>query len=156
MRRRHIIVAIILALALGRFLYLILSPYAANGAVDARRVYAMAVDRKDIAICDKVHLKWLGDITNEELKGSCYISYAAAYPEENVCPRMDNDCACIRAQAVAASNPSKCLVLSDWRDRIDCVYSVAGSLKKPELCNSLQVDDEAQRCIRNYQIDFGR
>ena len=54
------------------------TPYGVSGAVEAESVYALAIQKKDISICDKVHIAGFADVTDSELRAVCYNRYASA------------------------------------------------------------------------------
>ena len=128
-------------------------PYGVNGAVEAERVYDVAVQSNNISICDEVHLNGFADVTNRELRQVCYEEYATAHPDQNVCSRIDNDFRCVSANAISANNPSVCLVIEDSNYRSLCVSYVAASKHNVTLCNELLVPLDQQQCkeyfIRN-------
>lgn len=136
-------------------------PYGINGASD-ESVYKLAIKMKDISICDKIHLKSFGDVTDKEIQSVCYREYAKIHPEENVCKRLlvnylptRNSVAdnvtyssyslCISAQAQSQSDPELCLQL-EKNSQPWCIVQIAYKEKNTEICNLISDNFSKQNC----------
>lgn len=145
-KRLKILLIIFGVLILGIFMLSLFRPYGVTGAVDAERVYKIAIENNDISICDKVHLSGFADLTNDEIRVVCYKEYAAAHPDQNICPRINNDYGCVNASASASLNPSACLVIEDSLFRSLCVYNVAANKHDEMICNILSSPSDQEQC----------
>jgi len=132
-----------------------LSPYTVTGAVDAERVYQMAIEKKDITICDAIHLRWrvfpIG-VTNRELVEDCYEEFVKAYPDQNVCSRIERNWRCVYARALELDDPTVCFSMNDDRlSGVICVSEVAIRRLDPSVCSLLRTNEERARCVKLYQ-----
>jgi hypothetical protein len=87
MKKIWLFLILVIVIISGCLLYNYFSPYGVNNSSD-ETVMNIAIQKNDISICDKIHLKGFGDVTYMELQGRCYLEYAKIYPQENVCPRL--------------------------------------------------------------------
>ncbi len=145
-----IILFLMVASLIAGFMYEQFRPYGVSGIVDAAHVFDLAIQNKDISICDKIHLNSFADITNDELKGTCYAQFVKAFPDQSVCPRIQNRFSCVKAQAIASNVPNACLVIQDTGYRSLCVFYVAQNQNNPNICSILQTVQEQQQCVRYF------
>lgn len=150
-RKLRILVAICATFIVCITLYGYSRPYGVSGSIEAERVYKIAIQKNDVSICDKVHLWGFADLTNEEIREVCYEEYATAHPDQNICPRIDNNFRCVNASAIASLNPSACLAMEDSGERSLCVYNVAATKHDLTICNILTTPVEQEKC-KGYWI----
>ena len=125
-------------------------PYGVGGSVDAERVIAIAIEKDDILICDKLHLKlyfpFPVGVTNQELRLGCYAQYVTAHPNENVCPRVSNDINCVEALALSSGDASVCLAPGNIYPAL-CVSSVARKQKDQHVCDIIIDSELHTKCL---------
>jgi hypothetical protein len=150
-----ILAGVLIIMIMGIFAWGIVSsllrPYGVRGAVEAEFVGKIAIEKKDISICDKIHLIALGDVTDFELREVCYESYARAHPDENICPNIANNFRCVDARASTLGDASICLAMENTDDKSLCVFDVAFKKHNPDVCDILTTPAEAGKCKRYYQ-----
>ena len=128
------------------FIFWQLVPYGVTGVVDAEHVYDIAIRNQDISVCDKVHLRWPGDISNGGLQDICYRRYAKAHPDQPVCARIANAYNCVETRAIALGDPSVCFALNDSDSKSLCLFFLAASKHDIKVCDASSQDFEKQKC----------
>lgn len=163
-----VLLPILAIVLIGPILFSYLKPYGVNGGGSqaTKDVFNLAIQKNDISICDKVHLKDFGDVTDQEIQSDCYRTYAAAHPKENVCQRLIENSPsrdtvdgntiysdftlCIDEEAKALSDPKICQQIDDKDYQILCVADVAVKQKDVNICNSLPNKADQQKCIVHF------
>lgn len=111
--------------------------YSVTDSVGAQKIYGIAIEKKDITICDKVNFSGLGDTSTSDLQLGCYLKYAAAYPDQEICssileknwnvpfgpPKADFSL-CVATRASAAKDSRICSQLSDANEKNNCVKDI--------------------------------
>lgn len=135
---------IVCFLMIGPLAWSFVAPYGVGlDPLDTQRIHQLAIQGRDISVCDKIHLKGWGDGTDLELQSHCYRVYAKVIPEENVCPRLLKNSlsrgtvegntrfldyvSCVTEQAKGAHDAHECWQIDDLDFRMSCVGEVAAS-----------------------------
>lgn len=118
--------------------------------VEEEEIYRIAAQKSDISVCDRIHLISFADVTNRELRRSCYEYYVGAHPDQDVCPRIGNPYGCISAAANEANDPSRCLSLADEGYRALCVFDFGKLKHDSSFCKILSTTDEQKRCKQHF------
>jgi len=130
------------------------SPYGVGGAIEAKSVYDIAIQNKDISICDKVHMNILADVSSDELRSVCYERYARANPHQEICSRIGNDFRCVFARSWALNDPTICLSMGDEGDKALCVAYIAKRINSANTCKILQSSESQNKCIAHMNSNI--
>lgn len=146
----------------GPFVWSFVTPYGVGFEPgDTERIHQLAIQNQDISICDKIHLKGWGDVTDGELISHCYRVYARALPQDNVCDRLlkmgdedgtvsENDRAdftlCVAEEAIGARDADLCERLANKYLFASCVINVAMETKDSTLCETLPMEESRKTC----------
>lgn len=133
------------------FVFQLFRPYGVSGLLDTQRVNEIAIESQDVGICDQIHLRGFADITTNELKAYCYVQYVKSHPDQDVCSRINNDFACVKARAIALNNSEVCLGLAESREIALCFAYVAGHRRDSTICELLPNLQSQQQCQQYFQ-----
>lgn len=126
-------------------------PYGVGGMDSAESVYQAAIQKQDISICDKIHLKHPTDTSSGELRNVCYRKYVYQHPDPAICSRMGNSFDCLRAVALSLRDPSPCLTLADSEWRNLCVAYVAVRKADSDVCAVLSDTLKEKSCRTHFK-----
>ncbi|MEK6888836.1 MAG: hypothetical protein AABW80_01880 [Nanoarchaeota archaeon] len=147
------IIVLVLVILGALFIYgLPFDRYAVRSGADEIRIQDLAIQNKDISICDKMHFTGFlggGDGYDDQLVSSCYRKYAPAFPDENVCSRRLNDLSCLEAEVRVSKDTSHC-------SNFAYCFAVVAEIKKDiTVCNLMKDSKLQQACKEQYRKFLG-
>jgi hypothetical protein len=96
--KKHKILTIILVALVALVIYSNIpapyDPYAVRGEADQGRIEQLAIQNKDVSICNKMHQTTFSDVSIDVVITSCYRSYSDVFPSQNVCAKSPNPVLC--------------------------------------------------------------